>query len=144
MKKLSDAEWVSQFKGSSSITDLRLPFKNSIACFLKALKDSGARVTVSATLRPPERACLMHWAWMIAHRKILPQNVPSYPGACIEWNHGTKDKSISSAKRMVNAFGMQGLHVAPALKSRHTEGHAIDMNILDRCVEYYQRQWGNY
>ena len=68
-------------------------------------------------------------AGMIAHRKILPQNVPSYPGGYIEWNHGTNDKSISSAKRMVNAFGIQGLHVAPALKSRHTEGHAIDMNI---------------
>lgn len=68
-------------------------------------------------------------AGMIAHRKILPQNVPSYPGGYIKWNHGTNDKSISSAKRMVNAFGMQGLHVAPALNSRHTEGHAIDMNI---------------
>ena len=68
-------------------------------------------------------------AGMIAHRKILPQNVPSYPGVYIEWNHGTNDKSISSAKRMVNAFGIQGLHVSPALKSRHTEGHAIDMNI---------------
>ena len=73
-------------------------------------------------------------AGMIAHRKILPQNVPSYPGGYIEWNHGTNDKSISLAKRMINAFGMQGLHVAPALNSRHTEGHAIDMNISRKGV----------
>lgn len=30
---------------------------------------------------------------------------------------------------MVNAFGMQHLGVAPALKSRHTLGCAIDMNV---------------
>lgn len=30
---------------------------------------------------------------------------------------------------MVNAFGMQNLETAPAVKSRHTEGRAVDMSI---------------
>ncbi|MFG1174443.1 peptidoglycan-binding domain-containing protein [Erwiniaceae bacterium CAU 1747] len=129
MQELSDAKWVYSFNGSSSTYDLSPTFKTKVERFIKALKESGARVTVSAALRPPQRAYLMHWAWMIANRKIMPAKVPSYPGIAIKWDHGTLDKSNSAAKRMVSAYGMQGLHVAPALRSRHTEGNAIDMNI---------------
>jgi len=71
----------------------------------------------------------MHWSWMIAHNKITPEKVPSKTGVSINWVHENNAKSVSAAKAMVSAYGMNNLHVAPALNSRHTEGHAIDMTI---------------
>lgn len=50
-------------------------------------------------------------------------------GVNIDWAHKNDAKSLREANAMVAAYGMTGLHVAPALRSRHTEGKAIDMNI---------------
>jgi len=129
MKKLSGADWVREFPGSSSTADLSMQFCPGVERFIKALKKAGASVNISATLRPPERAYLMHWAWMLSNKKVTPEKIPSYRGIPIEWNHQTNEKSVIAAKNMVNAYGMQRLHIAPALNSRHTEGNAIDMDI---------------
>lgn len=69
MNKLSGAGWVRSFTGKDSIHDLSIGFRDKVEKFHKALKQAGARVTISATLRPPERAYLMHWSWMIANKK---------------------------------------------------------------------------
>lgn len=129
MNKLSGAEWVRYFPGKNSIDDLSPGFRMGVEKFYKALVQAGARVLISATLRPPERAYLMHWSWMIANRKTPPNKVPDFKGVNINWVHEYDSKSIAAAVAMVNAYGMHNLHVAPALNSRHTEGNAIDMNI---------------
>ncbi|MGV3344721.1 peptidoglycan-binding domain-containing protein [Enterobacteriaceae bacterium LUAb1] len=134
MKELSGKKWISRFMGSSSTNTLSSSFKKSVEEFLSALSNSNAKVTISATLRPPERAWLMHWSWKIARGLAKPEDVPEKSGINIEWVHKNgnvpdKAASIQAAKDMVTAYGMNNLTVAPALKSRHTEGNAIDMNI---------------
>ncbi|MBP2167018.1 hypothetical protein J2125_000210 [Erwinia toletana] len=129
MRQLSGAPWVQQFQGSTSSQTLSYPFRTYVEQFLSALKQAGAKVTISATLRPPERAYLMHWSWKISRRLVRPSEVPVMAGVNIEWDHKNDAKSLQAANAMVAAYGMTGLHVAPALRSRHTEGKAIDMNI---------------
>jgi hypothetical protein len=135
MEKLSGSAWTSQFKGSTSIFDLSYLFFLSTHAFIKSLWNAGAVVKVNATLRPPERAYLMHWSWKIARGLISPEDVPSMPGVNIQWVHRKVDgkvdhlQSIQAAKDMVVAYEISALNVAPALNSRHTEGRAIDMNI---------------
>ncbi|MFC0142174.1 hypothetical protein ACFFJN_19700 [Erwinia mallotivora] len=92
MKKLSGASWVNYFNGSCSTTDLSFPFRMAIDSFISALKKAGVKITVSATYPPPQRVYLMHWAWMISKRKISPNQVPSYPGVDINWDHGVLEK----------------------------------------------------
>lgn len=96
---------------------------------------AGATVSIAATLRPKERAFLMHWCWMIANKKTSAKDVPTMEGVNINWQHTdsagkySESASIAAAKAMVDGYGMQHLQVAPALNSRHTEGKAVDMKI---------------
>lgn len=129
MKELSGAAWVRKFQGSTSTQTLSNPFRTYVEQFLSAVKAAGATVTIAATLRPPERAYLMHWCWKISRRLVRPSDVPPMTGVNIEWDHKNDAKSLQEASAMVAAYGMTRLHVAPALRSRHTEGNAIDMNI---------------
>lgn len=129
MKELSGAHWINKFQGSASTQTLSYPFRTNVEQFLSALKLAGASVTIAATLRPPERAYLMHWCWKISRRIVHVSDVPPMAGVNIEWDHKNDAKSLHEANAMVAAYGMTGLHVAPALRSRHTEGNAIDMNI---------------
>ncbi|OTA16101.1 hypothetical protein Xvie_02141 [Xenorhabdus vietnamensis] len=129
MKELSSEKWVSKYPGSTSTKDLKLSFRIGVEDFIAQLKKAGARVTISATFRPPERAYLMHWAWKISKKQVKPEDVPSKLGVNIEWVHKNNDDSIKAAEAMVSAYGMTRLKVAPALKSRHTEGNAIDISI---------------
>ncbi|SQI36360.1 Uncharacterised protein [Serratia plymuthica] len=135
MYELSGKKWTSHFQGSNSTKTLSPTFESNVNAFLQSLKNAGARITISATQRPPERAYLMHWSWKIARALINPDDVPKKTGVNIEWCHKNSDgkvdrnKSIQAAKDMVKEYGMTSLNVAPALKSRHTEGNAIDMNI---------------
>ncbi|WP_254789780.1 hypothetical protein [Variovorax sp. OV329] len=99
-----------------------------MSSFKTALDAAGATVIISATFRPPERAYLMHWSWRIANG-AKPESAASMNGVNIEWVHPTDAASRKAAEEMVTAFQMNGLQVAPALQSRHTEGAAIDMNI---------------
>lgn len=118
--------WVARFKGSKSPDDLKGSFQAAAKAFLKALSDAGANVTVNATFRPPERAYLMHFAWRIAHNDIDPSDVPAMAGVDIEWVHDTARASRAAAQEMVDTYGMAFI---AALRSRHTEGKAIDMSI---------------
>lgn len=130
----SGAHWVSRFPSSRSISECSEPFKSNLTSFVSALKDAGVMVKISATLRPPERAYMMHWCWLIAKGKADPKNVPSMNGVPIKWDHEadgkySKEKSIAAAKEMLIGFGMQKLGTAPALDSKHIRGLAVDMNV---------------
>jgi D-alanyl-D-alanine dipeptidase len=131
-RKPSGPEWVTAFPGSKEPSACRQPFADHLQAFLDALEQAGANVRISATLRPPERAYLMHWSWKIARNIVDARNVPAMAGVDIAWVHtnngGQPDlvKSRSAASQMVTAFGIVA---APALQSRHTEGRAVDMTI---------------
>jgi hypothetical protein len=97
---------------------------------------------INSTLRPAQRAYLMHYCWLISRSKINPADVPAYQPVGnqrdpvdIEWVHrdakGNPDVTASwrAANEMVNGFRMAGLRVAPALDSNHVRGKAIDMDI---------------
>lgn len=134
MSELSGLIWVGRFPGSNSASDLIPSFRTNLESFLAALKAAGASIHISATLRPPERAYLMHYAWGIARDSINPSTVPSMPGVDIEWAHRLPDGTIDSAKSKQAAeemIGPSGYNMVQraALTSRHTEGRAVDMNI---------------
>ncbi|NEW05753.1 hypothetical protein GK047_06935 [Paenibacillus sp. SYP-B3998] len=126
---VSGKRWVQEFPGSSSVSDLSSTFKPKVEKFVKAMKDAGISVTINATLRPKERAYLMHYSFKIANGQISPKNVPALAGVNITWLHSQDDasftKSKAGAKEMVSAYGIVA---APALDSDHIRGNAIDMN----------------
>jgi hypothetical protein len=134
-QQLSGEHWHSQFPTSTNISDLVSPFRENVQDFVVALREAGATVTISATLRPRNRALLMRYSWQIVNGIIEPQNVPSIPGVNIIWAHNdlngnySRELSIQAARAMVNAYQIQNLRVAPAQNSRHISGLAIDMNI---------------
>lgn len=128
----SGAAWVKQFPTSRSVSDLKGSFADSATKFLAALAKAGADVSISATFRPPERAYLMHWSYLIAKKGQDPAKVPSMAGVAIDWEHkdGSGKPDLAAAKKaaqeMVDAYDIV---YEPALGSRHTEGLAIDMTI---------------
>lgn len=129
---LSGPQWVNQFPESKSPDDLAEPFRSNVNRFLAALKAAGATVSIASTLRPPERAFLMHYSFAIARLKLDPASVPALAGVDIQWVHtdgnGKADVAASrnAAEQLVEGYGIV---FAPVLKSRHTEGNAIDMDI---------------
>jgi len=133
--ELSGAQWVARFPTSTLVTDCVAPFAANLARFIAALEAAGATVAIAATLRPPERAYLMHWCWKIVNASANPQTIPAMTGVNVRWDHTDANgaysatTSKSAAQAMVNGYGMQSLAVAPALNSRHTMGLAVDMNI---------------
>lgn len=128
---LSGPQWVNQFPTSRRVEDLAQPFQTNVQNFIGALEDAGATVTVAATLRPPQRAYLMHFSFLVAHG-FDPAQVPPMPGVDIQWMHtdaqGNPDRTASqaAAQQMVQGYDIV---FAPALTSRHSEGNAIDMDI---------------
>jgi hypothetical protein len=127
MSEPSSRAWCARFSTSTSINDLTPKFAECVASFIHALKDAGARVDVSATYRPVERAFLMHWAWKIAKREVLPVGIPAMDGVDIDWSHGGNlDAARAGAREMVDGYGIA---YEPALVSRHTQRLAIDMTI---------------
>jgi len=127
----SGKDWVNKFPTSKSLSDLKGPFASGMKKFYAALDRAGAHVDIKATFRPPERAYLMHYAYLIAHG-MDPSKVPPMNGVRIDWVHkdnsGNPDLAGSkkAAQAMVNAYKIA---YQPALKSRHTEGNAVDMEI---------------
>lgn len=133
-RKLSGPEWVRQFPGSRSLDDLVDPFRVAAKAFVAALLDSGCSVTISSTLRPPERAYLMRFSTAIARNVVMPEAVPAHRSVNIEWVHRTggqidHPKSRSAAVQMMQGFGIDPSSPLPATASRHTEGNAVDMSI---------------
>ncbi|MDE2183795.1 MAG: peptidoglycan-binding domain-containing protein [Alphaproteobacteria bacterium] len=122
----SGPQWCSRFPGSTSPDDLADGFKGQVWAFLSAMKKGGASVAVTATYRPPPRAYLMHWCWLIGHGTD-PGSVQPMEGVGIDWTHGGDVSAArAAAQAMVDAFG---LRVQPSLTSRHTQGLAVDMTI---------------
>ena len=65
VRELSGLAWVPRFPTSKSTDSLVDGFRQKCEAFLAALADAGATVSTSATLRPPERAYLMHWSFVV-------------------------------------------------------------------------------
>lgn len=134
-KEPSGAQWVARFPTSASIDDLAGPFREGAAKFVSALRAAGASVSISATLRPPERAYLMRWSWAIVNTGQDPRTIPALAGVDIRWAHEEADgsydaeRSTAAAQAMVDGYGIEDLKVAPALNSKHIQGLAIDMTI---------------
>jgi hypothetical protein len=139
-KELSGPSWTEKFPDSSKIADLSPSFRADVTRFKDAMEHAEIAVHVISTLRPLERAYLMHYSWLIAKLQQAPATVPPFepgPGQSdvnICWLHtdanGSADlaASIDAAQKMVTDFHIDPkLNLAPALKSRHTEGLAIDM-----------------
>ena len=140
--ELSGRSWVSRFPGSDLVSDLSGTFRQDVTDFISAMRRAGITVTVFGTRRPPERAYLMHYSWLIGKGKIDPADVrPFAPGpgrapVRICWQHtdsrGAEDRaaSVEAAREMVSGYQISpGLAVAPALSSLHTRGLAIDMTM---------------
>jgi D-alanyl-D-alanine dipeptidase len=125
--RLSGAHWVRFFPASRSIDDLVQPFRQRVRAFEKALQDAGATISIANTFRPPERAYLMHYSVQINNRDLAPWEVPGMIGVDINWVHYTDASSYQAARDMVNAYEI-GSNPA-ALRSRHTQGLAIDWAI---------------
>ncbi len=131
----SGRPWVARFPTSASVADCAQPFRDNLNAFIAALVAAGASVNIAATLRPPQRAYLMHWCWSIVKQKTDPRTIAPLDGVAIAWAHvdaqGNFDPaaSVAAAEAMVEAYGMQALNVAPALKSNHISGTAVDMAI---------------
>jgi hypothetical protein len=126
--ELSGIQWVSRFPGSSATSTLAPSFRLAVESFIGAMLAAGMRVLLSSTYRPPARSYLMHWCWKIRHGAD-PATAPSMPGVDIEWVHPMPSSSLIAATQMVAAYGMNLLGTAPALRSLHNLGHAVDMDI---------------
>lgn len=135
-KTKSGSYWVTwanaHAKFSESTDDLIDPFKTNAKAFIKALEGAGATVTVGETKRSDKRAYLFHWCWLIGLGKANPSEATNMAGVEIEWDHGNEKDSRDGAKKMINGFKLAvppNSTNAPALKSNHIAGKAIDMRI---------------
>ncbi|HEV3076731.1 MAG TPA: peptidoglycan-binding domain-containing protein [Thermoanaerobaculia bacterium] len=127
--ELSGPAWVARFPTRTDVAALEAGFQANVRRFLEALGEAGATTEITATLRPVERAYLMHFAYCIAKQHSSPQGIPAQPGVDIVWAHPTDDESRQAARQMCDGYGIDALQVPPALGSRHTQGRAIDMII---------------
>lgn len=125
MSEPSGPQWCARFPASNSPDDLLADFRDRVLAFLSVLKHANARVAIADTYRPPERAYLMHWCWMVA-QGADPAKVPPMHGVDIEWRHADGNASRAAAQQMVAGYRI--VH-EPSLTSRHIEHRAIDMTI---------------
>lgn len=131
-KRLSGVAWVTDFPTSRKVEDLAEPFRTNVGKFLAAITAAGGKSNIAATRRPKERAFLMHWSFKVASGVVAPEDVPAMAGVDIEWVHtfadGKKNATASrkAAKEMVAGYDIA---FAPALKSHHIAGLALDMSI---------------
>lgn len=129
---LSGPAWVARFPGSKSVDDLVEPFRTHVQSFLRALTSAGAEVEICATFRPPQRAHLMHYSFLVARGELQPSAVASRTDIDIVWMHLDGDGKLDHAASLAAAAAMvAGYQIvfAPVLASRHTDRLAIDMTI---------------
>lgn len=124
--RLSGPEWHALYPFSDSLEDLTFPFRQYAKEFEQALKNAGAKIEMSNTYRPPERAYLMHYCVRVANRWMNAANVPSFPGVGIDWVHYNNELSVWWAERMAERYNIA---YPAALRSNHTIGRAIDWYI---------------
>lgn len=128
----SGPQWVRRYPTSRSIADLTPAFGAAVSRFIDAIQHAGGSVVISATLRPPQRAYLMHYAWLIARDGLDPSAVPPMEGVNIDWAHLDQNcvpdraAAIQAAREMVADYVIV---FEPSLTSLHTQGRAIDMTI---------------
>jgi hypothetical protein len=133
---LSGAHWRAQatangWANSTDFADLESSFGANAETFVSGLRNAGATVTVSAGLRHPKRAKLMHYAWKVAHGAITPAAATSACNAAginIEWDHGELVASKAAAQALCDSFR---LIACASLTSNHMSGEAIDMRITN-------------
>jgi len=139
----SGIAWVERFPTSKSTDGLIDGFRQRCEAFLAALQDAGAAVDINATLRPPERAYLMHWSFVINAGEVEADDAPPRAGVDIEWVHRKPDGSADlAASRAAAAEMVHGYDIAhrPSLTSLHIFGKAIDMSIeWDGALKIKQR-----
>jgi D-alanyl-D-alanine dipeptidase len=139
MIERSGSQWCARYPVSRSVDDLDPGWRSQVWQFIAALEKGGASVDITATLRPPERAYLMYWSWMIANLSQAPAAVPPLASVGIDWTHqGDIRAAKSAAVAMVDGYGLEA---APSLESRHVTGRAIDMTIAWNarlCVRDFQ------
>ena len=131
-KKLSGVAWVSEFPTSRSVEDLADPFRINVKNFLAAITAAGGKHKIAATRRPKERAFLMHWSFKVASGVTAPEDVPAMTGVNIEWVHtdvGGKKNTVASKKAAQEMVAGYDIAFAPALRSHHIAGVALDMSI---------------
>jgi hypothetical protein len=110
-----------------SPSDLLPAFRDRVLAFISAMERGGAKVSIGATYRPPERAYLMHWCCMVADSGQDPSHVPHMPGVDIDWSHhGDVADARLAAAAMKSKYEIK---FPAALVSRHTQRRAIDMTI---------------
>lgn len=135
MSTPSGPAWCTRFPTSRSLEDLDASWRPSVKRFFRALSAAGASINVAATLRPWQRAWLMHYACLVAgyrgpHNAFIqldPMSVPARAELDIDWTHGgDRGAAISAAVAMRNAFAIV---FPPALDSLHTKGLAVDIDI---------------
>jgi hypothetical protein len=139
----SGVHWCSHFPTSQSISDLSPIFRSSAERFVRALRNAGADVRISATLRPRQRALLMNMSWRVAQRSISPQDATQMCAngvvvsgqstvVPINWVHNdsegnySEDASLRAARAMKSGYSL--VH-QPSLTSMHMKGEAIDMTV---------------
>ena len=121
----SGVDWIAKFPTRADTAACVSPFRERLEAFLAALKASGATVQINATLRPPERAYLMHTCWEIAQGNIEPNGREPRAGVDIDWiardASGNPDlnKSRAIAQQMVKAYQIA---FEPSLTSLHITG----------------------
>jgi hypothetical protein len=131
----SGLNWVNKFPTSTSLDDLKEPFKTSAKEFVAALKSAGISVKVNATYRPTERSYLMFYSAEISRGKLDATKVPSWPGVSIDWAHlnslGVSDKKSAkaAATAMAQAFAIGGNPVGMPGKSNHNKKLAMDISL---------------
>ncbi|HTT97769.1 MAG TPA: hypothetical protein VMF58_06935 [Rhizomicrobium sp.] len=127
MSEPSGVAWCARFPTSVSPDDLLPAFRDRVLAFISAMERGGAKVSIGATYRPPQRAYLMHWCCMIADSGQDPSAVPQMPAVDIDWSHsGDVADARMAAAAMKSAYEIR---FPAALASRHTQRRAIDMTI---------------
>lgn len=137
--ELSGPSWAGRFRDSRSVGALSGPFRRHVSAFIGAMRHARINVRLISTLRPPERAFLMHYSWLIAHRKLSPLRVPHFHAdrhhgpVAICWIHvgahgANIHASIVAARKLATALGVASMHGAPLLTTLRTEGLSIMMS----------------
>lgn len=137
--ELSGPSWAGRFPDSRSVGALSGTFRTHVSAFIAAMRHAGIKVRPISTLRPAERAYLMHYSWLVAKRNLSPLHVPRFHAdsrhrpVSICWvhvgAHGADVRaSIAAARKLAVALDVASLRAAPLLASLRTKGLSIDMS----------------
>jgi hypothetical protein len=133
-QELSGAQWVSRYRDPRTLEALNDDFREDATAFVQALRNAGATVTITSTVRPPERSYLMYWCTRIASA-ANPEAVAAQAQADtgvgsvadeIKWSHGNAARTKAAAQAMKSGYGIGSV---VARRSNHNGGGAMDITI---------------